>query len=167
MCPDTVDENARREALDSILDSLCGIPMFDGLTTAELKTIARYMNCFEVGEGDVIFLEGEKGDYVCFVAEGGLEVTKSTPAGARMVITRLSQGQSIGEMAVIEDAPRSANVVAVSPARLVTLSRQDFDAVLEQHPKIGISVLKGIARLLSRNLRKTSGQLAERMLPVA
>jgi CRP-like cAMP-binding protein len=166
MCPDSADEKGRVEALDAVLDSLCVLPMFDGLKTSELRAIARYMNCFDVCEGDVVFLEGEQGDYVCFVASGTLQVTKASPGGQTTVLTTLAQGQSIGEMAVIENAPRSANVVALSTARLVTLSRQDFDALLQSHPPIGIKILKGIARILSRNLRRTSGQLAERMLPV-
>ncbi|MBI4537477.1 MAG: cyclic nucleotide-binding domain-containing protein [candidate division NC10 bacterium] len=166
MCPESLGERARAEVLATVLDSLCAIPMFDGLKTSELKTIARYMNCLDVGEGDVVFLEGEQGDYVCFVASGSLQVTKTSPDGQPTVLTTLSQGESIGEMAVIEDAPRSANVVALSPARLVTLARPDFESLLAHHPAIGIGILKGIARVLSRNLRKTSGQLAERMLPV-
>jgi CRP-like cAMP-binding protein len=166
MCPENLDEKARAEALATVLDSLCAIPMFDGLKTSELKTIAGYMNCLEVGEGDAVFLEGEPGDYVCFVASGKLQVTKSSPGGQPTVLTTLSQGQSIGEMAVIEHAPRSANVVALGATRLVTMSHQDFDSLLANHPAIGIKILKGIARVLSRNLRKTSGQLVERMLPV-
>ncbi|HYL80138.1 MAG TPA: cyclic nucleotide-binding domain-containing protein [Candidatus Acidoferrum sp.] len=159
-------EGTRAEATGAILDFLCAIPMFNGLKTSELKIIAEHMNCFEVDEGDVVFLEGERGDYVCYVAEGSLEVTKNSPAGTRVVLTALSQGQSIGEMAVIDDAPRSATVIARTRARLLTLTRQDFDAILQQNPVIGISLLKGIARILSLNLRRTSGQLAERMLPV-
>jgi len=166
MTPQELDEQARAEAMAMVLDSLCAIPMFDGMKSSELKAAARYMNCLEVEEGDVVFLEGEPGDYVCFVAEGALQVTKGSPGGQATVLTTLSQGQSIGEMAVIEEAPRSANVVALGKARLVTLSRQDFETLLSTHPAIGISLLKGIARVLSRNLRKTSGQLAERSLPV-
>jgi CRP/FNR family cyclic AMP-dependent transcriptional regulator len=81
-------------------------------------------------------------------------------------VTRLSQGQSICEMVVIDEAPRSATVIAVSKSRLLTLSRQNFEAILEQHPAIGIRMLKGIARVLSANLRRTSRLLAERLLPV-
>jgi CRP-like cAMP-binding protein len=166
MRPGNRDEAARHDALDTVLDSLCAIPMFDGLTSSDLKVIAQYMNCLDVGPGDVVFLEGEPGDYVCFVASGALEVSKASPAGQLTLLTTLSQGQSIGEMAVIEDAPRSATVVAQSAARLVTLSRRDFESLLATHPTIGISILKGIARVLSHNLRRTSGQLAERILPV-
>ncbi len=50
--------------------------------------------------------------------------------------------------------------------RLLTLARRDLDLLLDSHPAIGISLLKGIARVLSENLRRTSGQLAERLLPV-
>jgi CRP/FNR family cyclic AMP-dependent transcriptional regulator len=148
------------------LDLLCSIPMFNDLKSPELKLIAARMDFCEVDEGDVVFLEGERGHYVCFVAHGSLEVTKATGAGARTVLTRLSQGQSIGEMAVIDEAPRSATVIAVAKSRLLTLSRQNFEAILEQHPAIGIRMLKGIARVLSANLRRTSRLLAERLLPV-
>jgi CRP-like cAMP-binding protein len=166
MCPDALDEKGRAEALAAVLDSLCAIPMFDGLKSSELKAAARYMSCLDLEEGDVVFLEGEPGDYVCFVAEGSLQVTKTSPGGQATPLTTLSKGQSIGEMAVVEDAPRSANVVALTKTRLVTLSRQEFETLLQGHPAIGINILKGITRVLSRNLRKTSGQLAERLLPI-
>lgn len=166
MSPGPQESGGRGESLEETLDALCTIPMFEGLKTAELRAIAGFMNCFEVAAGDAVFLEGEPGDYVCFVAEGRLEVSKASPAGGRTAITTLTRGQSIGEMAVIEEAPRSATVLALSGARLVTLSRRDFDALLERHPQIGIGLLKGIARILSRNLRRTSGLLAERTLPL-
>ncbi len=154
------------EAFARALDLLCAIPMFNELKTSELKVIAGHMNLCEVDEGDVVFLEGERGHYVSFVVEGSLEVSKATATGARTVLTRLSQGQSIGEMAVIDEAPRSATVIALTKSKLLTLSRQSFESILEEHPAIGISILKGIARILSANLRRTSGPLAERLLPV-
>ncbi len=154
------------EAFAKVLDLLCAIPMFNELRFSDLQVIAEHMNTSEVEAGNVVFLEGERGHYVCFVVEGSLEVAKTAATGARTVLTTLSRGQSIGEMAVIDEAPRSATVIALAKSRLLTLSRQDFEAILEQHPAIGISMLKGIARVLSANLRRTSGQLAERMLPV-
>ncbi len=159
-------EPAPDDSLATMVDFLCAIPMFNGLKTSELRVIAGYMNSFEAEPGDAVFLEGELGDYVCFVAEGKLEVSKGSSDGTRRVLTTLQQGQSIGEMAVIDNAPRSATVIVAERARLLTLARQDFETLLQQHPAMGISILKGIARLLSQNLRRTSGLLAERMLPV-
>jgi CRP-like cAMP-binding protein len=160
------EDGYKSELFNTVMDYLCNIPIFDALKSSELKTIAHFMNCYDACEGDAIFLEGEKGDYVCFVVEGTLEVSKTSSSGERTVLTTLSSGHSIGEMSVIDDFPRSATVVALTRSRLITMSRKDFDTLVEEHPKIGINILKGVARVLSINLRKTSGQLAERMLPV-
>ncbi len=149
-----------------IAEFLGSIPLFAGLTSSELLIVAEHLDCLEAEAGDVIFVEGEPGDYVCFVMEGTLDVFKGRSEGQRSWLTALSKGHSAGEMALIEGAPRSATVVAAAPARLLTLAQQDFNLLLAAHPAIGISLLKGIARILSANLRRTSGQLAERMLPV-
>ncbi|HTU02467.1 MAG TPA: cyclic nucleotide-binding domain-containing protein [Candidatus Sulfotelmatobacter sp.] len=160
------EEGAQDEALPKMLDLLCTVPIFDDLRVADLTLLAKHMTCYEIGEGDVLFVEGERGHYVCFVVEGELEVSKVSASGTRTVLTRLSRGQSIGEMAVIDEAPRSATVTALTASRLLTFSRGDFEALLDEHPAIGIRILKGIARVLSRHLRRASGQLAERVLAI-
>ncbi|MDI6796548.1 MAG: hypothetical protein QMD09_06370, partial [Desulfatibacillaceae bacterium] len=63
------DNGAR---LDLILDSLAGIPLFDELSDDELKILGQHMHFLEAGAGEMIFEEGEKGNYVCFVADGEL-----------------------------------------------------------------------------------------------
>ncbi len=149
-----------------IIDSLAEIPLFDDLEPIELRTVARYMHFVEAEEGDLVFEEGEAGDYVCFVANGTLSVIKESKSGEQAKITSLSRGRSIGEMAVIDEFPRSATVIASTKATLLTLNRGNFQLLLDNHPKAGIPILKGIARLLSMNLRRTSGQLADMMLPL-
>jgi CRP-like cAMP-binding protein len=157
------DNGAR---LDLILDSLAGIPLFDELSDDELKILGKHMHFLEAGEGEMIFEEGEKGNYVCFVADGELAVIKDAKSGERAIITKLNRGDSVGEMAVIDHFPRSATVIATADSNLVTLSSDDFKKLLDNHPQVGISILKGIARVLSINLRKTSSQLADYMLPI-
>ncbi|MDI6797623.1 MAG: cyclic nucleotide-binding domain-containing protein, partial [Desulfatibacillaceae bacterium] len=93
-------------------------------------------------------------------------VIKDAKSGERAVITKLNRGDSVGEMAVIDHFPRSATVIATADSNLVTLSSDDFKKLLTNHPQVGISILKGIARVLSINLRKTSSQLADYMLPI-
>ncbi len=149
-----------------LLDSLSAIPLFAPLTNEELKQLAKYMFFLDFKEGDVVFREGDKGSYVCFVADGGLKVSKRNKSGEETVITTLRKGHSIGEMAVIDDFPRSATVRAAEPSKLITLTRKNFESFVENHPATGNKILKGIARLLSIHLRKTSIQLADCMLPV-
>ena len=149
-----------------IIDSLSSIPLFDELDAAALRNVARHMHIIEVEPGEMVFEEGEAGDYVCFVVSGTLSVIKESASGDQAEITTLSKGKSIGEMAVIDEFPRSATVIASSQSTLITLNRLNFQLLLDKHPKAGIPILKGIARLVSMNLRRTSGRLADMMLPL-
>ena len=153
----------------AIADFLVVFPFFETLTSEDVLIIAEHINFLEIDEGALVFREGDEGDCVYFVIEGELEVIKESAVEGRegVVISTLSKGRSIGEMSVIDKTPRSATVRARSATTVLTLSADGFDFILEKHPKVGIKILKGISRLLSANLRKTSALLAEYMLPLS
>ena len=151
---------------DIIINSLIYSPLFDGLKEDELKVVANHMKLFELGKDGILFKEGDKGDYVCFVLDGIMDIIKESSPGESAVIASLSKGRSIGEMAVIDNFPRSATVKARTKTSFLTLTQKSFDTILKEYPEIGIKILKGISRLLSLNLRKTSSRLADYMLPV-
>ncbi len=136
------------------------LPLFEALSEEGLRVLAGYMSVLDVYEGDVVFLEEEAGDYVLFVAEGSLDVRKRTSGGELVGIATLQTGDSIGEMCLIDPAPRSASVVANEKCTLLTLSKEDFDNFVDTHPRSGVKVLRGIAKLVTRHLRATSSQLA-------
>lgn len=148
---------------ERLADHLALVPIFSQLSPQELAVIEKFMFVNKVEAGDVVFREGEKGDYVCFVASGALEVMKTNHHGHTVVITTLAKGSSIGEMALIDKLTRSATIRACTASQLIVLTRKGFDMILKLHPDVGVKVLKGIAMLLSINLRKTSEQLAEVM----
>jgi len=149
-----------------IINFLSDIPLFNELNKEKLLTIARHMHYLELEKGNLVFEEGEDGDYVCFVASGTLDVIKESKSGERVTITTLAKGRSIGEMAMIDEFPRSATVISNSDTKLITLKRDSFQFLLDNHPDVAIPVLKGITRLVSINLRKTSCKLADLMLPL-
>ena len=146
---------------------ILNIPILARLKDEELRTIVKHMNLIDVIPGETVFEEGDTGDYVCFVVDGTLDVVKKSETGESIVISTLSKGGSIGEMAVIDELPRSATVKARTKSTLITLSQENFNYILAEHSTIGVKVLKGIARLLSMNLRKTSSRLADYMLPLS
>lgn len=146
---------------------ILNIPILGRLKDEELKIIIKHMNLIDVIPGETVFEEGDRGDYVCFVVDGTLDVVKKSETGEGIVISTLSKGGSIGEMAVIDELPRSATVKARTKSTLITLSQENFNYILAEHSTIGVKVLKGIARLLSMNLRKTSSRLADYMLPLS
>ena len=161
--PDNAPTNLfATKMMKSVLAALSGMKtIFGDFSEEELKIVAKYMFFLEFKEGDVIFREGDRGDFVCFVVDGRLEVAKSSSLGDDSVMSSLGPGDTLGEMAVIDEFPRSATVIAAEKTRLLTLSRGNFDSLVENYPDIGNKMLKAIARLLSKHLRKTTTLLAE------
>jgi CRP-like cAMP-binding protein len=148
----------------TIIDFLITMPLFDELSPIELSLTSDYMNFFELEQGKTLFKEGDPGDYICFVVDGAVDVLKLSASGKRAVIATLTRGSTIGEMSIIDNIARSATVRARKDATLVILSRKGFNTILDSHPKIGIKILKGIARLLSLNMRRTSSHLADHIV---
>ena len=150
----------------AVVDLLIEIPMFDQIKADDLTVVARHMHFMDFEPKEVIFSEGDKGDFICFITEGILDVLKKNEEGKNAKIASLARGRSLGEMALLDDFPRSATVKSKTRSTLLILTRKGFEQLLEQHPQIGIKILKGLAKLLSMNLRKTSSLLADHMLPI-
>jgi len=161
-----IQEPKTSKFVETIIDFLIGLPLFDDLSAGDLRTVARHMNFIEVEKGDTVFTEGDKGNYMCFVVDGMLDVIKQTETHRQVLISSLARGRSIGEMSVIDNFPRSATVKARTPSTLLVLTRDAFEQILSSHPQLGIKLLKSLARLVSMNLRKASSQLADLLLPI-
>lgn len=144
-------------------DLILSLPLFDAFKMDELDTISRHMNYTEILRGNYLFSEGEKGDYMCFVVRGLLDVLKKTSNGDIRVIARLGKGNTIGEMSIIDKSPRSASVIARQPTVVIILTKKGFDILTQKHPALGVTLLKKIMRLLSLNMRRTTSKLADKM----
>ncbi|MFL0798049.1 MAG: cyclic nucleotide-binding domain-containing protein [Cellvibrionaceae bacterium] len=149
----------RKGARQNLTDLLVTMPLFDKLNVDELTSLRRYVSMIEVPAGDIVFQEGDPGNYVCFVAEGKLTVFKKGFGDEKTVLATIPSGRCIGEMALVDQFARSASAVAKVDSRLIVLSRENFDDICEHHPKLANKVLREIARLVSLNLRKTSANL--------
>jgi CRP-like cAMP-binding protein len=145
--------------LNQITQFFMSIPFFEGINLEEIKVIARHIAVMDVTRGDVIFNEADRGNYICFISSGCFNVSVRKDEGKEVTLATLSRGQSIGEMAIIEDLPRFATITAIEDSRLFVLSKSAFDLILSKHPYIGIKLLKGVAIVLSNNLRQTSMKL--------
>ncbi|MFH1489083.1 MAG: cyclic nucleotide-binding domain-containing protein [Pseudomonadota bacterium] len=156
----------KKRVAEIVREFLKYFSFFNILSTEELSIIASYLDFFEIEAGKVVFREGDEGDAIYFVVEGELDVIKDSVSGSKVgvdkvVISKMSKGYSIGEMSIIDNVPRSATVRASTRSTLVALTREGFNIILDEYPKIGIKILKGLFRILSKNLRRASGQLAD------
>ena len=142
-------------------DLMLTLPLFDAFKSDELDILARHMNFAEIMRGEHLFIEGDKGDFMCFVVRGLLDVLKKSNIGNYRVIARLGKGNTIGEMSIIDKSPRSATVIARQPSVVIILTKKGFDILTELYPALGVTLLKKIMRLLSLNMRLTTIKLAE------
>lgn len=149
-----------------LVDFIINLPLFGFLQREDLFEVAARMEFVDLDPGQVLFNEWDRAEFVCFVESGELDVTKKTGPDCSDVMATLRRGRSIGEMSIINNFPRSSTVIARSNVRLAVFPRSAFEDILEKKMDIGINILKGLATLLSINLKKASSRLADNMLPM-
>jgi len=139
--------------------------MFSDLEWLEIYNLA---NCFEIykaGPGTILFREGDAGTFLCLLFEGLVEISKDDPGGTRKIINQVAPGMTLGEMALIDDEPRSATAIAVQPSTLVVMTQENFTRLSNDKPTLCAKVIRRIARLLSQRLRKTNGVIVDFLEP--
>jgi CRP-like cAMP-binding protein len=128
-------------------DALARCPFFAGLSRRELIELAKVTEDMEVDEGKALTREGRSGSEFFVIVEGEVSVTKE---GSE--VRRLGPGDFFGEIALLEDTPRTATVTATTPLRFFVLTRQAFRSLLAHQPEITDKV----TRALEERVRATS-----------
>ena len=105
--------------------------------------------------GEPVFLEGDVGEHAFVVDSGEIRITRERPSGEELTLAHLRRGELFGELALIDDMPRSASAFAVSDTELMTLDRETFQRHLREHPDHG----EQLFRVFSSRMR-SMGELA-------
>lgn len=102
----------------------------------------------DLAAGEILFREGEPGDDICFVLHGRLRAFTAGDGERLVPLGDIVRGETVGEMAFLTGAPRSATVIALRDSVLIRLSRTEFETVLTEHPSAAIAVMRSLARRL-------------------
>lgn len=130
------------------------MPLFAELDDREVAAIAGVAKTRRYAKDDVIFHADERGDVFCVIREGQVKITMISPEGKEIILSMMGPGDFFGEMALIEDEPRSATVVAIEPLEVLTIWRTDFLQILADN----FSITRKILAELSRRVRRTSNK---------
>jgi CRP/FNR family cyclic AMP-dependent transcriptional regulator len=103
-----------------------------------------------------VFEEGDPGRALFVVVDGAVEITRATPQGS-YVLNTLGPGDAFGELALIDDFPRSATARVVTPGRLLILYKSDFDALMEGNARIAVVMMRNLSRRLAIYARRPPG----------
>ena len=126
---------------DTKVASLRRAPLFSDLSKDELQQLAKVAEDLEVDAGRVLCREGEPAQEFFVIIEGEADVTRD----GRQVAA-LKDGDFFGEIALIEDIPRTATVTAKTPLRFFVLTRQSFWGMVERMPEVERKVLRALAK---------------------
>lgn len=138
----------RGAADESVVEMLEKASLWSGLGRKDLKFIVQLAKERKYEAGDVIVQKGEGGVGFYLILDGSVEIKSNGTT-----LSRLGAGQFFGEMSVIDNQPRSANVVALEPSRCLILTAWSFNALISEHPKIALKILQEFVRRL-RNTDK-------------
>jgi serine phosphatase RsbU (regulator of sigma subunit) len=140
------------ETVVTAADPALQLPIFTGLDAATAAAVLQHLHRETVRAGQVIFEQDSSGDNLYVVESGQVTVTRLLENGMEDVLATLDAGEIFGEMALLEQQPRSARVVAVSDVTLLSISRQTFDYLIEESPAVAVHLLQRVsARLRQRN----------------
>jgi len=126
---------------DTKVEALKRVPLFDGLSRKELADLARVTDDLEVPTGQVLCKEGDTGHEFFVIVEGEIDITKN----GKLVAQR-DGGEFVGEIALLENVPRTATVTATTPLRLFVLTRQDFRQLVDANRTVEQKVMRALAR---------------------
>jgi len=141
----------------SVAQFLRRVPLFSQLAETELARLADVSRERSYPKNSVILFEDDPGDALYMVVAGQVKVVLIGEDGREVILSVLQEGDFFGEMALLDDQPRSAHVIAMQDSNLLVLRREDFQRKLEETPTIAFGLLAELSKRLRRADDKIGG----------
>ncbi len=136
-------------------DFLRRIPLFSDLSDAELDLILSSSQQMQYKKNNIIFYEGDPGDYLLVVLSGKIKVVLLGEHGQELILAFLGPGSYVGEMSLLEGTPRSATIITMEACELVRVARDPIMDLIQHHHSLTMKILM----TLSKRVREMSEQL--------
>ncbi|MGK3993345.1 cyclic nucleotide-binding domain-containing protein [Sorangium sp. So ce1024] len=141
------------------IEQLSKVPLFKGLTPSALELISRVASEETHALGTKIFQHGDPGDKLYILLEGKVRISREIAGIGEEALAVLGPGAVFGEMALLDEAPRSADARVHERCRLLTVSKDAFEDLLFLHKELAYEVLWNVVRMLVQRLRETNNKL--------
>ena len=138
---------------------LKGVAIFQDLDEGELSRVSEVCRTQELVSGEYVFKEGEPGNRLFLVVEGEVRISRMIPGSGEEALAILKKGALFGEMAVFDRSERSTDAISNGGCKLLSISRSDFELLLDFNRELAYKVLWSCTRLLSSRLRSTNDSL--------
>lgn len=140
-------------------DFLKKVALFEGLTPGQLRKIAAIADERSYPASEFIFREGDHGQEMFVVGEGKVRISKNVPGIGEEALAILEPGKYFGEMAVIEDSPRSADAIAHISCKLWVIERDKLEQLMFTDKDLAYTLLWTFVRTMSGRLRDANERI--------
>jgi serine phosphatase RsbU (regulator of sigma subunit) len=137
-------------------------PLFADIDRATIALIVASFTEEVWPAGHIVIEEHAPGDTLYIIIDGQVQISRTFQNGEQQVIRQMGPGEFFGEMALLEDKPRSARVSTLAPTTFLAVTRQRFNTLIEQHPAVAINFLKAISAQLRQQYREQALLLEEK-----
>jgi CRP/FNR family transcriptional regulator, cyclic AMP receptor protein len=137
------------------------VKAFSSLSDGECDALLSCMQERQLSTNEILFRQGEEGDTMMIVHHGALSVRARRPDGLDAEIAVVQGGEVLGEMCVIDPAPRSATVLATAPTMVCELRRDDIARLRETAPGVYAAVMGAVIRDITRRFRDVDTKVSE------
>jgi CRP/FNR family transcriptional regulator, cyclic AMP receptor protein len=138
---------------------LRSVAIFQNLDDGELARVAEVCRIEDFVSGEYIFREGEAGSRLYLIIEGDVRISRVVPGSGEEALAVLKPGALFGEMSVFDRSERSTDAISNGGTKVLTISRTDFELLLDFNRELAYKVLWSCTRLLSGRLRATNDSL--------
>lgn len=146
---------------DNIFTTLKKVPIFSDLTPKELTEIEKIVHRRRYKKNETIIHAGDPGLGMYIIVNGSVEIVEEGEKARKRSLAKLSDGSFFGDMALLDEDPRSASAIALVDSDIMGFFRPDFLDLIYRKPKLGIKVLLALARVIGKRLRHTNELLAK------
>jgi signal transduction histidine kinase len=138
------------------------VPFFQNLNDEDIREIMRYCREEELSPGQVIFYEGDTADRFYIVLEGEVEVWKDYDSPYADLLAVHGINKLFGEMALVDDLPRSATVVTRTRTRLLYINEEEFQRLLKENSLVALAIIRSLSAMVRKSNQSFVEDLRER-----
>jgi len=146
----------KHEKDEEVLAVLGRLPIFSGLSKRELFAIERIMHRRFFNPDEVIFSQHVQGAGMYIIIKGKVNIVNDDSG---QVLAELGDGEFFGELALLDEAPRSATAISKVPSKMLGFFQPDLLSLTESNPRLGVKIISQLARSVGKRLRATNDQL--------
>lgn len=163
------------KASDDLSTMLQRVPLFAALKRDEIDAVRTHVMTRSYAKNSVLITEGDETDSLYVILSGRVKVYLSDDRGKEVILTQQVSGEYFGELALIDDAERSASVMTLEPSTFAIITKQAFKEILAANPTIAITLIKDLTyriRTLTDNVKSLAlmdvyGRVAKTLLSMA